>query len=799
MLNNLSKEDKQYIYLFVGIILCLAIVSWSGKKLANFCKVQEKFTENAITEEVHTVAEEKVSNVVQELSQEEQEAIQEYEEIISNMKEQEEQETINDQNSEKINQEDNVDPLIVMQELYKNLKIISDNIKEKKAEMESEITKLEKLSSIVQQSDKSSGELSEHLVNLDKMKDTVEYLKVNKDTITETIQKVTEMKVTLDNSQESSENIKAKLDELTQLSKTVTDQVHALKSSEVASLNIGNKLEVGPVIIDAQGNISGGNSIAFNTTGKFMSLVTNKPDTGGVEFRHTNKTQGIGLGYNTLYATGTHANQDIGLKARGHGHVKLHSNTIASGDVDMKKNLNVEGSIKFKNNNNNTDKYRLEKLHHSRNQSELRFTLEDDASKSNNEKLTIYGKGGKKHEFNTLGNASHTGDLLVEKNLSVNKKIKLGDNINANDPYFLEKISHGNDKSSLRLTINDNSDEKFEIWGNSCGSKSGCGGPGELKHTFDASGGAYHTGNLNVQGNTNLKSGVKGLGTHLPYTDGTNYISGKTLVRGGILESQDGMYTKGGKSEHNPKNWGSHFPYTDGNNYIRGNTIVTGNITTVGNLQTNSNLCIGSTCISSDQFIKMKKIIENKEENSLYDAGFIRHVYSTGGNPNKAAEYADSGNRSNRKSLAIQTVPINYLTPIFNGIKDNMYIRWEGFIKLPYSINVTIVAIGDDGVRINFRGQGFKTNGWKNQPPKAYYTNALSVTKHVRYPIKFEYYQGGGGSTVMLLWNVDGNGSTTVVTGNVVSNIDQMLSQGWHPIQLRFCSHLKSRYTSLTA
>ena len=41
----------------------------------------------------------------------------------------------------------------------------------------------------------------------------------------------------------------------------------------------------------------------------------------GIEFRHSNASQGIGFGYNTIYATGTIANQDLGLKARGTGKV----------------------------------------------------------------------------------------------------------------------------------------------------------------------------------------------------------------------------------------------------------------------------------------------------------------------------------------------------------------------------------------------------------------------------------------------------------------------------------------------
>ena len=39
----------------------------------------------------------------------------------------------------------------------------------------------------------------------------------------------------------------------------------------------------------------------------------------GVEFRHSNGTQGIGFGFNTIYATGSNVDQDLGFAARGNG------------------------------------------------------------------------------------------------------------------------------------------------------------------------------------------------------------------------------------------------------------------------------------------------------------------------------------------------------------------------------------------------------------------------------------------------------------------------------------------------
>lgn len=48
----------------------------------------------------------------------------------------------------------------------------------------------------------------------------------------------------------------------------------------------------------------------------------------GIEFRHDNGTQGIGFGYNTIYATGSNANQDLGMASRGTGNLLYTTNAV---------------------------------------------------------------------------------------------------------------------------------------------------------------------------------------------------------------------------------------------------------------------------------------------------------------------------------------------------------------------------------------------------------------------------------------------------------------------------------------
>jgi hypothetical protein len=64
-------------------------------------------------------------------------------------------------------------------------------------------------------------------------------------------------------------------------------------------------------------------------TGDFNS------DNDGVEFRHSNGAQGIGFGFNTIYAAGSNANQDLGLKPKGTGEVKVAGNLSVTGLVSF--------------------------------------------------------------------------------------------------------------------------------------------------------------------------------------------------------------------------------------------------------------------------------------------------------------------------------------------------------------------------------------------------------------------------------------------------------------------------------
>lgn len=132
-------------------------------------------------------------------------------------------------------------------------------------------------------------------------------------------------------------------------------------SGEVVSLNEQTVRRTGGVTqgdLNLAGTITAGGKIGIGTTsprasvdirqatrtGDHPSAVKGLYVTGelgqssdGVEFRHSNGSQGVGFGYNTIYATGSNADQDLNLLPRGNGKVGI-------GTVTPNQKLSVSGA-----------------------------------------------------------------------------------------------------------------------------------------------------------------------------------------------------------------------------------------------------------------------------------------------------------------------------------------------------------------------------------------------------------------------------------------------------------------------
>jgi hypothetical protein len=98
-----------------------------------------------------------------------------------------------------------------------------------------------------------------------------------------------------------------------------------------------------------------------------------------------------------------------------------------------------------------------------------------------------------------IGTVSPSSALDVRGVLSTSEiAFRNGDGGDDTDPYRLRKVRTAGDQNWLELQLNDNPDESFRIYGNSC-LTDGCGAYSTLMfHSFDASGNAYHKGNLGI-------------------------------------------------------------------------------------------------------------------------------------------------------------------------------------------------------------------------------------------------------------------------------------------------------------
>lgn len=180
----------------------------------------------------------------------------------------------------------------------------------------------------------------------------------------------------------------------------------------------------------------------------------------------------------------------------------------------------------------------------------------------------------------------------------------LGDNT---DPYHLQKLVHGVDQSELRLTINDNSDESLQIWGDSCRSPGGCSGPGRMAHKFQADGTAEHVGPIrtytSVTRDEPLPQGWGGgLHTWDVYANATIGAGSGGQVRSYINSRGDIVGEKVSAKEITGA-------------YMHGTTVkgleVSGDQVQGGTVKSGT-LCVGATCVNADEFAKIKALLTKR-------------------------------------------------------------------------------------------------------------------------------------------------------------------------------------------
>lgn len=180
--------------------------------------------------------------------------------------------------------------------------------------------------------------------------------------------------------------------------------------------------------------------------------------------------------------------------------------------------------------------------------------------------LSLAKPNGTLEDVLTIDNEKTT---RVHGDLDVQNKIHFGKKDGSSDTYTLEKVKNGVNNSSLRLTLKDDRDEAFEIFGDSCLSGN-CSGDGAVRHRFVASGDAEHEGNVSVKKRLYVNRSSK-----------DQYPSGWV----------DGIHSKD--------------VYSNGTVATGQNGQIAASMNNVGDIK-GKQLCIEDVCINKDQLQKMK-------------------------------------------------------------------------------------------------------------------------------------------------------------------------------------------------
>jgi hypothetical protein len=179
------------------------------------------------------------------------------------------------------------------------------------------------------------------------------------------------------------------------------------------------------------------------------------------------------------------------------------ANTINADVLNVNNRMNImkadPGAMLERNNGKDSDRYGIGQF--------VGGKMRMYASKTYAPATVNLSIAGDNNTFNDALTVTNAGDTHIANHINIQGRMhfkdstfsKAGNATNSSDPYYLEKIADNPNTSSLRLTINDDNDESFQIWGGSC-RVGNCGGPGEKLHSFDAQGGAYHKGDLTVGG-----------------------------------------------------------------------------------------------------------------------------------------------------------------------------------------------------------------------------------------------------------------------------------------------------------
>jgi hypothetical protein len=82
---------------------------------------------------------------------------------------------------------------------------------------------------------------------------------------------------------------------------------------------------------------------------------------------------------------------------------------------------------------------------------------------------------------------------------------------------------------------------------------------------------------------------------------------------------------------------------------------------------------------------------------------------------------------------------------------DTFSVRWTGQVQAQFSETYTFYTESDDGIRLWVNGV-LVINNWTDHAPTEN-SGTISLSAGVKYDLKLEYYENGGGAVAQLLWS----------------------------------------------
>ncbi len=99
---------------------------------------------------------------------------------------------------------------------------------------------------------------------------------------------------------------------------------------------------------------------------------------------------------------------------------------------------------------------------------------------------------------------------------------------------------------------------------------------------------------------------------------------------------------------------------------------------------------------------------------------------------------------------------------------DNFSVRWTGYVTPTSSGSWRFQTYSDDGVRIWVNGVQL-INNWTDHGPTTNTSNTINLTGGVRYAIKVEFYERGGGATMQLRWRSPSSSSYVAIPASALA------------------------------